>query len=381
MWMTRSLACVTLAMAASGCVADDEAEPVAPATAALSFVESCEPGPGCGHNTPWLGTSIRFHELDAHGGFNDQGLELAGFKKGSRSLTLKVEGDQLLGVPAHGPALRGEQLCGAVIRLKGSGGESFFLHIVRTGQSTFWIDDPAQPGAQPSFERLAPVYHFLVARQELALGCDAPLPYEKPGVWNLCNDKASGDRLDEQDRPMVGKAVVFSGDRFTEQGNTVSPSDPTGWFNIACAGSAPWKMHLDRQTAAASGPPVYRTTTAQRNAYLKMLTGDYCGDGRLDFARPGWPLWMLFAAPFEPLVPDAGGGVMLIPRAEASSTDAIWSDAGAVCIDTPRLASVYAEQRARIEHECQRTFPACTPAALAAARASQHPPLAWSLNP
>ena len=120
-------------------------------------------------------------------------------------------------------------------------------------------------------------------------------------------------------------AVVFEGDRVDSLAKTVTGID-TGWFNIGCAGHALAKLHLTGHTQGAQVGAGYVTSVAERTTMLKMITGDYCGEG-IPFTVAGVDLtwrdhrsWM----GFDPL--DA-------------STEARWTPDGASCLNEPRLAS------------------------------------------
>ena len=129
------------------------------------------------------------------------------------------------------------------------------------------------------------------------------------------------------------EAITFSGDRYDAATKTIiaTGEETRGWINIACQGTALAKMYLNRHTEVSQR---VATTRAERQAVLKMLTGDVCGDGT-SFTVPGQPLlWQdqksvtTFAAP-------------------PASIEAVWSDTGAVCLNEPRrpeLASKIAAQ-------------------------------------
>jgi hypothetical protein len=138
-------------------------------------------------------------------------------------------------------------------------------------------------------------------------------------------------------------AIAFAGDRYAAD-HTVSESDPHGpLFNLACAGTAMAKMHLLRHTqvqgeAAMRQPlPVMPPSDADRQAMLRMLTADYCGDGST-YTNNGHPLiyndanhW--FPAPGRPVpqIPLDGS-----TNGHIQSFEAVWGPGGAICIDTPR---------------------------------------------
>ncbi len=138
------------------------------------------------------------------------------------------------------------------------------------------------------------------------------------GVRNVCN----GDLLD-------ALASRGHGDRQRDLRSDAQDSQrrPDAVLTLACAGSAAAKMRLMNYGPHADfdgeGLPA---TAAQRQATLKMLTADYCGTGH-SYTANGTPLqWenqdgtVAFARP---------------PR----RPEAIWTAAGAVCLDATRLPS------------------------------------------
>jgi hypothetical protein len=119
-------------------------------------------------------------------------------------------------------------------------------------------------------------------------------------------------------------AVMFEGDRIDSVAKTVSPKIDTTWFNIGCAGHAIAKLALTGHTEAARFDG-YATTTQERQAMLKMLTGDYCGHGEA-FTAPGERLywrddhhWMDYLGPVH------------------TPVEARWTPIGAACLGAPRL--------------------------------------------
>lgn len=135
--------------------------------------------------------------------------------------------------------------------------------------------------------------------------------------------------------------VVFEKDRIDAPTKTVgTPED--GWVNVGCASHALAKLHLSGHTEAAQtqtqnlaipDEEKFQTSTDERQAWLKMIVGDYCGNGT-PFTVAGQPLewadnrkWMWYPS-------DA-------PNVEL---EARWTAAGASCLNTPRtLANPTAE--------------------------------------
>jgi hypothetical protein len=112
-----------------------------------------------------------------------------------------------------------------------------------------------------------------------------------------------------------------------------------GWVNVACVGTALAKLFLLRHTQASQLVP---TTPGERQAMLKMLTADVCGDGQ-SFTVHGQPLYWADAK-----------GITRLPDARWR-VEAVWSEHGAVCINQPRRP----ELAAAIEQQCG-PLPRCT---------------------
>jgi hypothetical protein len=142
----------------------------------------------------------------------------------------------------------------------------------------------------------------------------------------------------------ANEAINFSGDRYDAVTKTlVATGEATrGWINIACEGTALAKLFLARHTEVSQR---VTTTPAERQAMLKMLTGDVCGDGT-SFTVPGQPL----------LWKDEKNVTMF--TATPASIEAVWSDTGAVCLNEPRrpeLAKKIAAQCGRLPRCSGRT--------------------------
>jgi hypothetical protein len=124
-------------------------------------------------------------------------------------------------------------------------------------------------------------------------------------------------------------AVLFEDDRIDAEAIAVTGETP-GWFNIGCAGHALAKQHLLGHTVAAAKlfgvlpPPI-----PQRTANLKMITADYCGNGH-PFTVPGQPLRWRDENLWYDTLPTLGGMI-----------EARWTDAGAACLNTPRVDYVW----------------------------------------
>jgi hypothetical protein len=112
----------------------------------------------------------------------------------------------------------------------------------------------------------------------------------------------------------------------------VDTNDPAqaGSFLIGCAGHAIAKQHLTGHTKAASHYLLWTTTINQRTANLKMLTGDYCGNGT-PFTVAGEKIkwqdeWGYYNTVNDP---------SYIPMTKV--LEARWDENGAICMNMPRV--------------------------------------------
>ena len=154
-----------------------------------------------------------------------------------------------------------------------------------------------------------------------------------------------------QDDPMWAgmpqRAVIFQGDRYdatTKTARDVGDYDP--WFNIACAATAPAKMHLMRHTRAGGnytwwGSASYPTSDGDRTALLKMFTADYCGTGHT-FTVDGQPLAYQDKPHWKPAMESY------------TTVEALWTAAGASCLKEPRWVD-----RNMVFTQCGYVIPSC----------------------
>ncbi|WAS98873.1 ADYC domain-containing protein [Nannocystis punicea] len=120
--------------------------------------------------------------------------------------------------------------------------------------------------------------------------------------------------------PRAPIALVLGGETYDMDAKEVRPDPEQQWFSIACAGSAAAKLSL-----LGYGPQSSKTTPARRQATLKMITADYCGDGH-SYTVDGTPIqWE-----------NVTGTVGL--TAEPAAIEAVWTADGALCLDEARIA-------------------------------------------
>jgi hypothetical protein len=288
-----------------------------------------------GTNSATVGDGLLFDEVNTSGP-NPSGLRIDHARLGTGTAvrffvlrhTLKAQ--ELL----TGREYSGADLLDATIKLRhDASGREYELKItgVNTKALQFWAG-PAED---------VPFYE-LKARRTDTTG-------EKPFEYICKKDLLTADpdwiRL-------AHSALVFQGDVYDPHAKTVTTvdeSDPR--FNLACANTAPAKMHLTRHTRAGSindtNAIVYPTTVKQRQAMLKMLTADYCGTGT-SFTVDGQALTYADAWTEFPRWP------------EATAVEALWDYQGARCLNTPRRG---AEVMAEITATCGKVLPPCPPLA------------------
>lgn len=255
----------------------------------------------CGYNTSEInGKSLQ--ELHLGGQPNADGVELVGFLPPLGVLLnwqLGVDGDELVarGGLLGNSTLRGLGLLGSIMLIQIEDG--LVVPVIIAGYQR--VDSWASNGE--SVAAYALVYADL----------HQPL---------LQRSICKGTLLD----PLQASVVVLAGERYDLDGKTVIGDQP-GWITLACAGSAAAKMSLlgygpHAKFTDATPPP----SLDQRQATLKMITADYCGDGHsytVDGTLLDWE--------------NQSGTVTLDPDAGPGALEAIWTADGARCLDTPRL--------------------------------------------
>jgi len=264
----------------------------------------------CGTNSPVI-DGLGFHELNLQGAENAQHMRYARFVQGTLDYTLHVKDGRLWGT-RDGKILQHADLKGAQIIAKLASGKQIAITIVNVGTVHFWAVTPGTaPGAVPLIE----TYDLQWAEFTSSGKGEKLTP--------VCGNPA---RRDDTLGMVVRTAVVFEGDRIDADSKKVSAAiDPT-WFNIGCAGHALAKLALTGHTEAARSFG-YATTPSERQAMLKMFTGDYCGTGEA-FTIPGQPLYWR---------DDHGWMGDPYPTPVSTPVEARWGADGAICLGAPRL--------------------------------------------
>ena len=261
----------------------------------------------CGSNSPVIAT-YHFHELNLNGLANAEGFSVIGMRKGSNSYTLSVERGRILGKTAA-VTLQGLDLKDAQIWVRRLT-RTYAIRITDVQTTTMFATLAGQPKQ---------IETYLLDVNELMHG----LP---TADWrNLCSQVPSRDNPDVLGMN-VFHSVVFEGERINAARKTVGTALDPSWFNIGCAGHALAKLALGGHTEAARLAHGFATTIPERQTYLKMVTGDYCGTGR-SFTVAGQPLqWT-----------DAHGYTQYQLPGANLELEARWTPSGAQCLNTPRI--------------------------------------------
>lgn len=119
--------------------------------------------------------------------------------------------------------------------------------------------------------------------------------------------------------PEQPTVTLIAGERYDAETKEVIPEQES-WVTLACRDEALFKMK-------SLGYVPDETKAIHRQATLKMLTADYCGTGH-SFTEDGTPLSM---QNYE--------GTVVAGEGEGQ-IEALWNEYGAVCLSTPRLATL-----------------------------------------
>ncbi len=304
---------------------------------------SC-PEATCGFNSPEIDHN-GFHELAKDGSENEQGFAITQFVKSGRTYQLDVSNGELSGTRRGSPRLEHAALVGAEIYLALNGRDSYRIRISAIGRVPYLV---APAG-------WVETYVLEYGRSQFG---ETPMDWANVcgGRWAPPEEISTGPVGDlhvpgnpETYGQLAIEAILFDQDRIDMATKTLNNRGDAGWFNIGCAGHTLSKMHLTHNTIASQGATA-SGRWAERQATLKLLTADYCGDGTA-FTVAGQRLdWQ-------------GGGVTYYSPPLA--LEARWTEDGAVCLDTPRMtqpstpegAAAYPDIEGLIAQHCQRPPP------------------------
>lgn len=298
--------CLAVAAAASGACASESVVGVAYYVPPDHDESDPCPKDGCGGNSPVTNGVYfwRVHIGSLPSETTPEGVQITGIEdKNGVPMRFKVaDGDYLLGVdPVSGVVIaEGTGLVGTRIEVLVKNNPYEILIEWADPSEKFWV------GAE------LPIWRYRFRYRALS-GADTRTYHA------LCSE---GDR-----DPTMLSALVFEGDLYDPDTKdiTVGPA-AAGWMNIACAGSAIYKMHTVGHTTAAQKTGVV-TTLPQRRAMLNAWTSNVCGTGEA-FTRQGEPITLR----------ESLGVFRKSPyNAAPQSYEAIWDEHGAVCLNTHRL--------------------------------------------
>lgn len=288
----------------------------------------CQPW-GCGANSATVGDGLIFDELDSTGlEANAGGVRIAGVTApDGNPAEIIVERGELFAHSLDGlHEYRWSALVGTVIRLHSDKTSADYeLQIQRVDSIGYWRGTPDK----------VPFYDIRARKADSGDKFDQV----------ICKK----DVLAEDPRwtSVPHMALAFEGDRYHAAEKTVYDSTGSSWFNLACAGTAPAKLHLQRYTNVGAlddlGNVKYPTSLEQRTALLKMFTADYCGTGE-SFTVDGTPLE--YGSKDDSIPFDTSRGI--------ASYEAIWGPAGPICLNTPRIYSID-----DVNAECHFERPKC----------------------
>jgi hypothetical protein len=288
---------------------------------------------GCPENAASMGDKLKFHEFKVCSP-GPGSVQLLGFFNGNTDLQFTVSNDEIRGTDPGGNPVIGQALVGTVLKLTDQT-EIYDVLISAVGQTPFWV------GSGTPHDH-APAYTLVYQK-----GTTTSRPVEFRGPRDLCAGKEPLGHEELGHNMKKELALVFRGDRFDAKTKTVSPGDECT-ITVACAGSAPAKMHLIRHTEAGRVPGSYDTTQAERTTMLKAITDDICGTG-VSFTRDGMNVYYAQRS-WYPLLP---GGVVR----KLGTIESVWDENGAVCLDDPRRQNEVLSLKNAILRECQHKWP------------------------
>lgn len=307
-------------------------------TAAFVGEEECTPS-RCGNSNSPVVDGVLFWVLNALNQPNPQGVSIVHVWRGSDGapmrLTTAAPGDRLIGyhlgtdlVAAVGIALKNTRI---ELDVQGTPYEILIDDVSPSwGGDKLWVSPDK---VETYLFRYSP-----------------SVPYNRQDSRPLCTPE-----VDSETAPEI-RAIVFRTDLYSPTTKRISFEAPD-WFNIACSGGAPYKMHMIGYTQVAQqrlNNPAMNTTPAARQAMFNAFTMNACGTGRA-FTVHGEPLTLSEALGMLPAADP-------YRATKTVSSEAIWGPEGVLCLDTPRLANHPGNENIRdeIELECGRVIPHCS---------------------
>lgn len=303
-----------------GCVSDAGDNEEQPAEGVKQSALGC-PEFMCGTNSPVI-ANFGFWELNlpktigVAGEPNNVGFQVVAFIQKNNWLMPKIEEGRLTASNEQ-VTLSGKRLIGGyfyIVREK----RHFKLRVADVGSVASW----AQPS--PSGSPVVMLESYKLDYTEFA-GFGGGGGDQDRKFQQVCSNPPSdkdGDLLNMHG-DLVFHTLLFEGDRIKAKEKLDTDVDKQ-WFNLGCAGSALAKLALTGHTEGSRAAGTFNTTLDERQAMLKLLTADYCGDGT-PFTVAGQPLsWS-----------DDYGTMKL--TSSPLALESRWNEKGAACLDKPRI--------------------------------------------
>jgi ADYC domain len=256
----------------------------------------------CGTNTPYV-HGIAFDGLYVDGNRSDQGFRILGFKnENNDNASLSVEDGQ-------------------------------FLAPYSVHQGTIELEwrDPSSGCTRHYDLKISDMHHWLLwtGHHEIPVYTIYAIDRKKPDNYEpICKKDDGGDT----------HAVLLVNERYDIDRARVLGTEPN-WFTIACEGSALYKMRFAGYDPEVPTGKPYSSTPEERQATLKMITADYCGDDESSFTEVG--TLVRWQNEYKWCSSDTNSGTKECPYfpvdTEIESHEAIWGPDGALCLDHPRL--------------------------------------------
>jgi hypothetical protein len=350
--------------ALGGCAmdaADAIEQPAAGPAGRFAPREGTEPCPDvvCGMNSPVIDT-LEFHELSLQDKRNAEGFAIQAINGKAQlqrapkmtgpialSYDLQVKENHITGVRGD-TVISGQALLGAQLQIT-NGSSHYVLQIQRVRELPFVVGAAGQVGAyQLEWAVGTPADHGAFS----ALCSNVALLEHQVAEHGGINSEFARQELLGMD---TSDAVVFEGDRVSTATMTMADQADNTWFNFGCASHTLAKLLLTRNTVNTQDPALAQPQR-QRQATLKLLVADYCGNGTPLTVAGQVLAWQGDAMSFHPANPQ--------------ELEARWDDTGAVCLNVPRLVhpssslvpSPFKDIRAAIATTCaaaNRVLPSC----------------------
>ena len=299
--------------------------------------DPCPPD-GCGGPNSPVVAGVYFWRLDiasVPGLPNPEGVRITDVRYGTVTTPLQlkvVNGDRLQVVSPVNVIADGAMVAGTRITVEVNG-SSYEIRVASAGQTAyFWARHPA------------PIWEYeLRYRPVSGPAADKCKDRELCPELALCSE-GDGD-------PTKLSAIVFGGDLYNPVTKAVAEGPETaGWMNVACTDSAPYKMYRIGHTSAARTRIGLATTLAQRQAMMNAWTSNLCGDGT-SHTQQGEPILMRESLGVQ--------NVQSPYRGAMGSHEAIWTESGAVCLDTHRREDTEPGITATLRTACGEPLPTC----------------------